>query len=521
MPNYKDYMQGQQPSLFPLDMSSLIPENHLVRQISKVVDRIRLSQIEVPFSDNGAPSYHPQMMLKVIIYAYSTKNYSCRNIAAMLRQDITYMWLSGMQTPDFNTVNRFRSFYLKDLVEDVFSEVLLFLHEYGFIKFESYFVDGTKLEADAGKYSYVWKSNTERYKAAVQARVKILMDEIDLINSKEDTIYEKEDLPELGEKSSISSKHVEELAQGINQKLIEKQGLVNKKKVRKIQGKITKLKKEEENLEKYELQEAILGGRNSYSETDYDASMMRMKGTDELRPGYNVQVSSENQFVTNYSVGQNASDSACFVEHLEKIIHRDEKFLPENYVGDSAYGNEENYDALESLGINNFLKYNMFYIEGKMGWEPAPFSKESFEYNSEGDFYICPNKVNLVYKGITQGETANGYLQTFRVYKATNCRGCPYKKECKKDKKNRTLHVNQNLDRHKKIARQNLNSKEGRELRKRRGPEIETFFGDLKHNQKYKRIRLRGLEKANLEICWLAISYNLRKATIMLIKKAA
>lgn len=521
MPNYKDYLQGQQPSLFPLDISSLIPANHLVRHISKVVDRINLSQIEVPFSDNGAPSYHPQMMLKVIIYAYSTKNYSCRNIAAMLRQDITYMWLSGMQTPDFNTVNRFRSFYLKDLVEDVFSEVLLFLHEWGFIKFESYFVDGTKLEADAGKYSYVWKSNTERYKAAVQARVKILMDEINLINSNEDKVYEKEDLPELGEQSSISSKHVEELAQDINQKLIEKQGLVNKNKVRKIQGKIAKLKEEEENLAKYEFQESILGGRNSYSKTDFDATMMRMKGTDELRPGYNVQVSSEDQFVTNYSVGQNASDSACFGGHLDKIIQRGGEFIPDNFIGDSGYGSEENYDTLEGAGINNYLKYNMFYKEQKDGGKPNPFSKEGFEYDSIGDFYTCPNKVRLEYKETNQNRTINGYTQTLRGYEALNCKGCLFKKECKKGKGNRTIHVNQNLERHKKIARVNLNSPAGIEFRKRRGPEIETFFGDLKHNQKYKRIRLRGLKKANLEMGWLSISYNLRKATIKLRKKAA
>jgi len=521
MPNYKDFLQGQQPSLFPLDISSLIPANHLVRHISKVVDRINLSQIEVPFSDNGAPSYHPQMMLKVIIYAYSTRNYSCRNIAAMLRQDITYMWLSGMQTPDFNTVNRFRSFYLKDLVEDVFSEVLLFLHEWGFIKFESYFVDGTKLEADAGKYSYVWKSNTERYKAAVQARVKILMDEINLINSNEDKVYEKEDLPELGEKSSISSKHVEELAQGINQKLIEKQGLVNNNKVRKIQGKIAKLKKEEENLAKYEFQEAVLGGRNSYSKTDFDATMMRMKGTDELRPGYNVQVSSEDQFVTNYSVSQNASDSACFGGHLDKIIQRGGDFIPDNFIGDSGYGSEENYDKLEGAGINNYLKYNMFYKEQKDGGKPNPFSKEGFEYDSIGDFYTCPNNVRLEYKETNQNRTINGYTQTLRGYEALNCKGCPFKKECKKGKGNRTIHVNQNLERHKKIARENLNSPEGIEFRKRRGPEIETFFGDLKHNQKYKRIRLRGLKKANLEMGWLSISYNLRKATIKLRKKAA
>lgn len=521
MPKFKDYKQGQQTALFPLDLSSLVPAKHLVRQIDVVVDRVELDKLRVPFSDNGASSYHPRMMLKVIIYAYATKNYSSRNIAAMLRQDVTYMWLSGIQTPDFNTVNRFRSVYMKDVLEDVFSEVLLFLHEHHFIRFENYFVDGTKLEADAGKYSHVWKKNTERYKAAVQSRVKALMEEIEQLNESEDKLYEKQDLPELGEQSEVSSEHVEELAQSISKKLTEKQEKMSKSKARKMQGKITKLEKEKAKLEKYEEQETILGERNSYSRTDHDATMMRMKGTDELRPGYNAQVSSENQFVTNYSVGQNASDSVCFEEHLDKITNRGEAFAPDNYIGDAGYGSEENYQALEKATINNYLKYPSFYREHSGNNKGDFFNRNDFQYNLTGNFYTCPNKIKLQYQETIQRKTQNGYIQNIRVYKAENCMDCPFKEKCTRGEGNRTLQVNPNLERHKKIAMENLISEKGRQLRKRRGPEIETFFGDLKHNQKYKRIRLRGLEKANLELGWLSISYNLRKASGKLNKKAA
>lgn len=518
MANFKDYKQGRQPGLFPLDISALIPSKHLVRQIDTVIDRINLKVLDEAFSDEGAPAYHPQMMLKVIIYAYATKNYSCRNIAAMLMQDITYMWLSGMQKPDFNTVNRFRSKYLKDVIEDVFSEVLMFLHEHDFIKFENYFIDGTKLEADARKYSHVWKSNTLRYKAAVQERVKALMTEIEQLNNDEDKLFNGQNLPMSGENTEISSKLVEELAQGITQKLMEKQGELEKDKAQKLRGKLAKLNKEKENLEKYEQQQAILGDRNSYSKTDPDATMMRMKGTDELRPGYNVQVSSENQFVTNYSVSQNASDSVGFKDHLDKIIERGDQFVPENYIGDSGYGSEENYDAIEFHEINNFLKYPLFYREQH---KVPPFAKENFRYDKEGDYYSCPNGKKLELKGIETKTSINGYTQTIRKYHALDCTGCPFTKDCLKGKGNRIISVNLNLDRHIDAARINLHSDQGIELRKRRGPEIETFFGDLKHNQKYKRIRLRGLSKAELEMGWLSISYNLRKATILLNKKAA
>lgn len=521
MPKFKDYKQGQQTALFPLDVSSLVPKKHLARQIDAVINRISLDRFQGIFSDEGASAYHPQMMLKVILLSYAQKNYSCRNIAAKLREDVIYMWLSGMQTPDFNTINRFRSIYLKDVIEDVFTEVLLFLREHGYIRIESFFVDGTKLEADARKYSQVWKSNTLRFKAAVQSRIKELMDEIDKINSEEDKIYENRDLPELGEQSDINSEQVEEVARSIIQKINEKQESVNKDKVQKIKTKVSKLNKEKENLEKYEDQEAILGTRNSYSKTDHDATMMRMKGTDELRPGYNVQVSSENQFVTNFSVNQNAADSTCFTEHLEKIIERGEEFVPDDYVGDCAYGSQENYDALESAGVDNYLKYQSFNNELDSSKKDKFFERDSFEYDSLGDFYICPNKVKLPYTETRETKTVNGYPQTFRVYVAESCANCPIKDKCTKSSKNRKLFINLKLERHKKIARENLHSDKGIEFRKRRGPEIETFFGDLKHNQKYRRIRLRGLKKANLELGYLSISYNLRKATIKLAKKAA
>jgi len=521
MPKFKDYKQGQQSGLFPLDISELVPGHHLVRQINTVIDRLDVGKLDGFFSKSGASSYHPQMMLKVIIYAYATKNYSCRNIAAMLRQDITYMWLSGMQTPDFNTINRFRSVYLKDVLEDVFSEVLLFLHEHDFIKFENYFVDGTKLEADAGKYSHVWRKNTERYKAAVQKRVVELMKEIEEFNEKENKLYDGKDLPELGEESEISSEDVEQVAQAISKRLTNKQESLEKKEQIKIQSKINKLSREQANLEKYEKQESVLGERNSYSKTDEDASMMRMKGTDELRPGYNIQASSENQFLTNISVGQNASDSVCFPEHLKKNIQRGEKFVPDSYVGDSGYGSEENYEALEKESIDNYFKFSSFHNEQKESHKENIFHKDNLFYDKANNCFICPHNRKLAYRETKKIVTGNGFEQTVNIYESESCQECPLKQRCTKAKGNRVIQVNPNLEKHKEKARENLLSDKGIELRKKRGPEIETFFGDLKHNQKYERIRLRGLEKANMEMLWLSICYNIRKASILLNKTAA
>lgn len=513
MAKFKDYKQTRSASLFPLDLGVMIKEGHLVRQIDKIVERISIDKLSTHFSAMGTPPYHPAMMLKVLIYAYSIKTYSSRNIAALMRQDITFMWLSGMQTPDHNTVNRFRSVYLKDVLEDTFTEVLLVLHEHDYIKFENYFIDGTKLEADAGKYTHVWKKNSERYLEQVQARIKDLFKEIEELNNNEDKVYSGMDLPQHSDEDFISNEDIEKVAQIINNKLQEKADEISKKDKITLKSKINKLNKEKEKQSKYQEQKEILGERNSYSKTDTDATMMRMKNTDELRPGYNAQVSTENVFVTNFSISQNAADNADFVEHLNKTIARGELFVPKTYTGDSAYGSEENYEELQEKEIDSYLKYNTFHKEQKGEYINDIFNKLNFAYNLDGDYYICPNNKKLIFKEKIKNTTKNGFQQNYKVYQCENCSDCELKSKCTKSETNRTIRVNENLERHKSKVAENLNSEKGIQLRKRRGPETETFFGDLKHNQKYERFMLRGLEKVNIELALLCIAYNLRKFT--------
>jgi transposase len=505
MKRFQYYTQNQL-SIFPLDVGQLIGENHLVRVISGFVDGLSAQLLMIPFKTEGKPPYHPRMMMKAILYGYATKLYSSRKIEMAMLQDVTYMWLSGMQTPDHNTINRFRSFYFKDILDEVFSELLDFLHEQGYIKFETYFVDGTKIEADANKYSYVWKKNTQRYKEQLKKKVGELLGEIDQLNAEEDKLYGEKSLSVLGKENKINSQLLKEVVETLNKNLENKEG---KKRRKAVSGKVKKLGEAAEKLENYEKQEDILGQRNSYSKTDPDATFMRMKN-DELKPGYNPQVSTENQFVVNYSVSQNASDTAAFDAHVEKIEERGEKYLPENYVGDAAYGSEENYNKLEELEINNYLKYNSFNADIK-GSNKNPFHKDNMEYDKEKDCFICPAGRELIYKGDDIQVTDRNYQSHVRIYESVSCEGCPLKEKCTKAKGNRTIQLRPQLETYKIQARDNLQSAKGIEFRIKRGPEIETFFGDLKMNQGYRRFRLRGKEKAHLELGWLCITYDLRK----------
>jgi hypothetical protein len=411
-----------------------------------------------------------------------------------------------MQTPDHNTINRFRSCYFEEILEDIFGSLLDFLQEHGYIKFETYYVDGTKLEANANRFSYVWKKNTLRHKEQLKQRVKEILKEIERINDEEEKAYGGNSLEELGRGNNIDSEKIKEAVRDLNEKIAGKEkGKIK----RKVESGVRKLAKEAEKLAMYEKQEDILGNRNSYSKTDPDATFIQMK-EGELKPGYNPQISTENQFIVNYSVSQNAADTAGFKEHIEKIDKRGEKYIPENYVGDAGYGSEENYGQLEALGIESYLKYNTFQqdIKGNSG---DPFHRDNLVYDKDEDYFVCPAGRKLVYKRDDVQVTDTGYKSKVKVYQSVSCDGCPYRENCRKPTGNRTIYLRPQLEKYKKQTRDNLISNKGVSFRKSRGPEVESFFGDLKMNQGYRRFRLRGKSKVQLELGYLCIAYNLRK----------
>lgn len=510
MKKFRDVHQNQL-MLLPPSLDEFIDESHMVRVLDSLIDRIASKSLEEMFSGGGTPSYHPRMMLKVILYAYIRQIYSCRNIAKALREDLSFMWLSGLCHPDFNTVNRFRSDYLRGILEDVYSELLLFLESEGYIDLNDYFVDGSKFEANAGKYTYVWRKNTERYKKAVKNRVNKLFQEIDELNAEENERYGESDLPERGEHSDITVKEIEQAADAINKKL-EKE--TDKKKARSLKSRAHKLAKEAEKLSKYEDQEVKLGGRNSYSRTDVDATFMRMKD-DTLRAAYNVQFATNNRFIVNYSISQNAADSASFPAHLEKIVNRGKKFIPDSLTGDCGYGNQENYTLLEKYGINSYLKYASFHREKGRSFRQNKFHRDNMRYDEQKDRYYCPTDKALLYKENRTRKTATGFLTEQRIYECENCKGCLFAQVCKKGDGNRTVQINPELERHKAKARGNLNSEKGVELRKRRGNEVETPFADIKKNQKFTRFSLRGMEKVEHELGLISLAFNIRKYSKM------
>lgn len=505
---FKPYNVNQM-LLLPPSLEELIPEKHLVRVVNETIDKLDLDRFIGEYPGGGASSYHPLMMLKVLVYAYTQKIYASRMIAKAMRENVQFMWISGGQKPDFRTINGFRSSKLKGSIDDVFTAVVELLMESGHIKLENYFLDGTKIEANANRYSFVWKGSTKKFKARMQKQVKDLLRQIDEANEEEERRYGDRDLDEMGEDAVVTPEMMEEALEKLQKRLDEEP---EDRELKKAEKKIRKdyLPR----AKKYEEQEKKLDERNSYSKTDPDATFMRMKEdhmrNGQLKPGYNVQVGTENRFIVGFSVHQKPTDTTTMIPHMEKLA-RTLEILPENVVADAGYGSEENYEYLDEVGIGKYVKYNWFDREQKKSFHKDKFNIGNLPYDKETDSYTCPagRKIEFVQEKAYRTET--GYESRERVYECENCGGCRHRKRCHKSKFNRRIRVRPELEAYREEVGKLLTSEKGMRLRASRGTEVETVFAQIKHNKGFRRFYLRGLEKVNVEFGLLSIAHNLSK----------
>jgi hypothetical protein len=276
------------------------------------------------------------------------------------------------------------------------------------------------------------------------------------------------------------------------------------------------LEKAELQLSKYQEQQRIMGlERNSYHKTDTDATMLRMKN-EQLLPGYNVQHTTTNQYVVNYTITHNASDSPTLIPHLQKM---DERFseisvtVGQVSIGaDAGYGSEENYAELESRDNIAMVKYALWYQEQTGELEKKKFRRENWLYDSISNSYTCPNNRKLNYIGDKKDVSINGYERIVSHYACENCKDCPFAQDCKKSEdKVRTVQHSEKGEAYKQKAKELLDTLEGVEMRKNRSIEVETVFGDIKYNMKHARFILRSKEKVYIEYGLLALAHNLRK----------
>ena len=513
--HFRPYSPNQ-TILFPQRIDKDIAENDPVRLISSIVEHLDLSSFRKLYKERGRSPYDPKMLLKVVIYAYMNNIYSCRKIEKALKRDVHFIWLSGYDQPDFITINRFRN-RVKSEINNVFTQLVLLLSAKGFVSLDVEYIDGTKIESKANKYTFVWRKTVEKNRAKLMEKIRVLLSQVD------DAIAQ--DKAAADESVNFTPEVLTEIADELRQSLSELPDPKNKE-ARKAVGEkkkqVRQIEQMRDKLCEYDTHLDTMGERNSYSKTDPDATFMRMKedamNNGQTKPGYNLQIATEHQFITDFGFFHNPTDTLTMIPFLTSFSDRYGRFAKET-CADSGYGSEENYSFMGTNDIEAYVKYNLFHKEQKRSFKQDIFRIENLYYNADEDYFVCPMGQHMECIGVRYGKTESGYMTQSTVYRATNCEGCPLRWGCFKRKQgNREIEVNHQLMEYKRKARERLTSERGLEHRSNRPIEPEAVFGQMKYNMQYKRFRHFGKDKITMDFAFFAIAFNIKKLAAKLRK---
>ena len=467
--NYNNPKQGYLP-LFLSDCLDLLDP---VLTFDRLMGGIDLNKYltDIPEYTAGRLRYNPVNMLKTVLFGFMTSGYcSLRELEDNCKVNIRFMYLMDHQTPSYRTFGYFINEILQDKIENIFNDINHAIFNDEHVDLQHLYIDGSKFEANANKYTWVWKKATEKFRYKLYKKITVEIEEI----NKEITWSEVQ--------ISTNSEYVPDYLNEIIDQLmllwdldistfVYGSGKRKSKEQRHYEHLTGFCQKLQEYIEKID----ICGpDRNSYSKTDKSATFMRIKtdymGNDQLLPAYNVQIG----------------------------------------VADAGYGSYNNYIFCEQNGIEKYMKFPMFKKETKdQKYHEDPFRAVNFRINEQG-VMRCPNDkaFHFLYRKNVRG---NQYGRKEELYECEDCSGCPYAEKCKKTDKNRTVRINQELTSMHQEVIENLESIHGALLRMNRSIQAEGTFGIMKNDRWYKRIVRRGIHSVKLEVLLVAIGHNLYK----------
>jgi len=499
----------------PLNIDCMIPDNDSVRLLSQFVEEMDLTDLYSTYSRVRGNQATPRQMLKSVLYSYMNHNYSSRAMEISCRRDINFMYLlEGSPVPDHATFARFRSIHFAPCAERVMAELSEFLYENGEVSGEIIFIDGTKIEACANKYTFVWKKSVTKNQAKlVQKLAEIVAESEELYGIK--LVYQNQ----------VKMKHVKKLRKKLyaikQEEQIEFVHGCGKRKT-KLQRSIEKLEEYLDKLKEYIQKTHICGERNSYSKTDRDATFMRMKedamGNGQLKAGYNVQHGVDSEYIVWLTVGPQPTDTTTLIPFL-KSMERHLTYKYEKIVADAGYESEENYVYLEGNGQLSFIKPANYEISKTRKYQNDIGRIENMEYNEAGDYYICRNNKKLTVSKEIKKRSRTGYESEKTIYTCEDCSNCPYKSSCIKGHNCKTpiedrvknLETSKLFNRLRKEGLERIISQEGRELRVNRSIQAEGSFGELKENMGFRRFLCKGKQNVFAESILLAMAHNINK----------
>lgn len=504
---YTQYTMNQ--TTLPLEMNCYLPENHIVYSIHQVVEDLDNSQYRLIENDFGRPAYHPKVLLKALLFAYSEGVFSGRKIEKMMQENLAMQWLTGQTMVSYRTLNRFRvSKVTKDILQDLYCTFSLRLKEEQLIEGKALFIDGTKFEADANKYTFVWKKATDRfYRLLKEKEVHYYKEEItplidQAVVKDQEQEFSKEEIQALHELLQEELEKVEtEIIDSKEQEVLSQL----KKKRRSLKKHRNRLKKDFIPREqKYEEHYDTFNGRNSFSKTDKDATFMRMKDdhmmNGQLKPGYNIQIATENQFVLHTQVYPNPTDTRTLIPFVQSLP---ESIQPTTYiVADAGYGSQENLEYLEQSRWTGLVKYGMYEKELKKKYVLSDKNRDNWMYDDDQNTYTHPDGTIYAYSHVSRQKTDSGFVRLSHIYKSTD----PNYKNGRK-----SFSINYEYEEQKLNIREKLSSEEGTQFYSKRKIDVEPTFGQVKANLRFTRFSVRGKANVENETNLIFMANNLRK----------
>ena len=511
----KDYTLNQSGYQLKLlfELQTIIPKNDSVRLLSQFVEEMDVTDLYSTY--DRINSLSPRTLLKIVLYSYMNGDYSSRSMELNCKRDINFMFLlEGHSAPDHATLARFRSIHFAPCSKRILAEVSNILFDLGEISGETIFIDGTKIEANANKYTFVWK------KAVTKNQAKLLIKLADFVAECEQ-LYDIK----IVYGNVIKIKHLKRL----RKKLYALKNAGNITFVHGIGKRKTPLQKSIEALEEalsklkeYTQKIHICGERNSYSKTDNDATFMRMKedamGNGQLKPAFNLQHGVDSEYITWLTIGPQPTDTTTLIPFL-KDAEQHLKFKYKNITADAGYESEENYLFLEANNQIAFIKPANYEISKTRKYKNDIGKIENMEYDKISDFYTCKNNRKLTVSHIRHNKTKTGYVSEKTIYTCENCNDYSYKSDCIKGnncktplgERTKVLQVAKTFIKHRKEDLERIISDEGVLYRMNRSIQAEGSFGDIKQDMQFRRYLSKGTANVLAESTLLAIARNINK----------
>lgn len=467
----------QQLLLLPLNLEELLPEGHLARIISLAVDKLNIDNIIRKYSGiEGRPAYHPSMMLKIMFYSYARGIRSSRQIASGLESDVAYMWLSGMQHPDFRTISDFRKGNLTELREH-FVQIIRLCMVLGMVNLGHVSIDGTKIKANASKGKIRDEEGLKKEIEKIRQDVEKILSEAEMADQGEDTRY-----------------GVENRGDEIHPELKQKQKL--KEKIEQIMKEM----REDTSCNKVNL-------------ADNDARFMK-KSDGGYEVSYNAQivVDDKEQVIIACGVTNEPTDINQLKPMMEQMKENTGD-LPKELSGDSGYYSGRNLSICQEEAVEALIpqyRREQGTLAREKEKDSKGFAKEEFRYDADRDIYICPTGEVLHQVSMVERKSKYSSRRTKR-YRGESCSGCSFRSQCMPKQRGNRQIERDGYEELRAEAKNRLATDEGKARYRKRKCVVEPVFGQIKHTQQVMEFLLRRIEKVQAEWQLICLCHNLLK----------